>query len=238
MTGFSKKMPPGKPRSWWDDQVLEHARRQSAPQGISGKTTRGGYPLPQFNPDPMQSPAVQKIVADHRRKWAAEAAAMERRRAETAAAERLIPYNRLTDALGKAWAAPFTLAGSVAGAANVGIARAMGDKRASISVRDNGIQFEHGHFGDPDQAFTLGNAVLHGPESQASYPNKRYDGEGTNATTSEHESGHTYRYQHPGFVADYIRYLVREKLTGKPNPYEREADDFGDWKSHRRGGGR
>lgn len=150
-------------------------------------------------------------------------------KAERAAADRLTPSNRVTDLLGKLYAAPITAAGSIAGAANVAAARIAGDKRAKISMRDNGIQFESGYFGDKDRAFTLGNAVLHGPGSRPGDPNQRYDDRKTKATTAEHESGHTYQYQHPGFIPDYLRYLARQALTGKPNPYEIEADDFGEW---------
>jgi len=84
----------------------------------------------------MKSPLIAKMIDDYRRKR------------EDAAAARLLPANQLTDLLGKVWASPFAAAGSLAGAANVGIARAMGDKRAGISARDNGIQLEHGYFGD------------------------------------------------------------------------------------------
>ncbi|RYE40422.1 MAG: hypothetical protein EOP21_09600 [Hyphomicrobiales bacterium] len=204
----------------------ELARATPALRGMMIRDGREDYPHPRFNDNPMKSPVVKKLLAERRRQTEAEAA------------ENLIPYNELTDTLGKLWAAPFTLAGSIAGAANVAAARLSGDEHAGISVRDNGIQFESGFLGQSDRAFTLGNAVLHGPGSWASKPNRRYDGDGTKATTSEHESGHSYRYQHPGFVADYVRYLVLEYLTGKPNPYEREADDFGDWKSRRRSGAR
>jgi hypothetical protein len=192
MTQFSKKIPLARdstldnPRSWWDKQIMEQARRS---------------------------------------------------RAEAVAADRLVPDNRVTDTLGKTWAAPLTLAGSVAGAANVAAARIAGDKRAGMSIRDNGIQFESGYFGIPDRAFTLGNAVLHGPGSKPDDRNNRYDKQPTFATTAEHESGHTYQYQQPGFIPGYLYQLVRQALTGQPNSYEREADDFGDWKSRRRGGG-
>jgi hypothetical protein len=158
----------------------------------------------------------------------------KRRAAEHAAAERLTPRNGLTDLAGKAWALPLTAIGSLAGAANVAAAKMAGDKRAGISVSDNGIQFESGYFGDRNRAFTLGNAVLHGPGSRAGDPNHRYDGKDTDATTAEHESGHTYQYQHPFFVPNYLFYAGREAITGKPNPYEREADDFGDWKHRQR----
>ena len=109
------------------------------------------------------SSLVADKAADSRRQRAAEAAA----------AQRLTPYNRLTDWLVKAYASPLTAAGSLAGAANVAAARIAGDERAKISVSDNGIQFESGYFGDKDRAFTLGNAVLHGPESRPGDPNIR-----------------------------------------------------------------
>lgn len=157
------------------------------------------------------------------------------RAAEAAAAERLTPYNRLTDWLGKAYASPLTAVGSAAGAVNVAAARIAGDQRAKISIGDNGIQFESGYFGDKDRAFTLGNAVLHGPGSQPGGLNNRYDKQDTDATTAEHESGHTYQYQHPGFVPGYLGYLARKKLTGTPNPYEQEADEFGEWKHRQKG---
>ncbi|KQX26056.1 hypothetical protein ASD39_02100 [Sphingomonas sp. Root50] len=121
--------------------------------------------------------------------------------------------------------------------ANVALARAAGDKRAGISMRDNGIQFESGYFGDKGRAFTLGNAVLHGPGSRPGDLNNRYDGAPTAATTAEHESGHTYQYQNPTFVPGYLLHLVHEALTGTPNPYEREADDFSEWKHRQKGGG-
>ena len=132
--------------------------------------------------------------------------------------------------MGKVYASPFTVAGSLVGGGNVLLAKAMGDKRAGVSVQDNGIQFESGYLGEKNRAFTLGNAVLHGPGSQAGDLNKRYDEKDTSATTAEHENGHSYQYYHPTFVADYIRYLVRQRLTGERNPYEQEADDFSEWK--------
>jgi hypothetical protein len=168
---------------------------------------------------PMSGLETKQLVED-----------LRRRAAENRAAARLVPSNRFTDAMGKVYAAPYTLAGSLAGGANVLLARAMGDKRAGVSVRDNGIQFESGYFGARNRAFTLGNAVLHGPGSRPGDPNNRYDERDTSATTAEHESGHSYQYYHPTFAADYIRYLVRQRLTGKRNPYEQEADDFSEWK--------
>ena len=130
-----------------------------------------------------------------------------------------------------------TATGSIAGAINVAAARIAGDKRAKISVRDNGIQFESGYFGDGPRAFTLGNAVLHGPGSRPEKPNKRYDRLPTHANTAEHESGHSYQYQKPFFIPLYLLSELRRTLAGTPNPYEREADDFADW-VHRQKGAR
>jgi hypothetical protein len=195
---------------------------------VDGRPIAGGHPVPRASPDPLKSPAAMKVIADARRRAAAEAAA----------AARLVPYNRLTDLLGKIWASPLTLGGSLAGAANVAAARLAGDERARISLRDNGIQFESGLFGEKKRAFTLGNAVLHGPGSTADAPNNRYDKQPTAATTAEHESGHTYQYQHPGFITNYIGSFIRQALTGRPNPYEQEADDFAEWKHRQRRRGR
>lgn len=140
---------------------------------------------PEPGPNPLTSPVVSRIVADVRRRQA---------EAEQAAANRLLPSNRFTDALGKAYAAPLIFAGGVAGLANVAAARLAGDRRAGISVRDNGIQFESGYFGEKDRAFTLGNAVLHGPGSRPADPVRQgYDRQPTQANTAEHESGHTYQ---------------------------------------------
>ncbi|MFD2500670.1 hypothetical protein ACFSTI_19830 [Rhizorhabdus histidinilytica] len=164
---------------------------------------------------------MARIVADVRRRQA---------EAEQAAANRLLPSNRFTDALGKAYAAPLTFAGGVAGLANVAAARLAGDKRAGISVRDNGIQFESGYLGEKDRAFTLGNAVLHGPGSRPEDPvGRSYDRQPTQANTAEHESGHTYQYQKFGFVPLYLLSALYGALNGTPNPYEREADDFANW---------
>jgi len=242
MTDFPKRIPlardstPEKPRSWWDKRTMEHARRQPAPKrsdkrgamDLGGEKLGGGYPLPQFNSDPTKSSVIAKIAADVRKRQAAEAAVAN----QTAAANRLVPHNGLTDFLGKVWAAPLTAVGSLAGAANVVTARIAGDKHARISVRDNGIQFESGYLGDKNRAFTLGNAVLHGPGSKAGNPNERYDGKPTRANTAEHEGGHSYQYQQPGFLPLYLLSELRRRLDGTPNPYEREADDFGDW-THR-----
>lgn len=225
--------PPFNPDATETARIIAHYHRKraeiaAASQALRSQMVLGGrgdYPHPPFNPDPMKSPVIRKMVAD------------ERGRQEDAAAARLLPANRYTDALGKVWASPFTAVGSIVGAANVAAAKIAGDERARISVSDNGIQFESGYLGKGKQAFTLGNAVLHAPGSQAISPNNRYDGQGTNANTAEHESGHTYRYQKPGFVADYVRYLVRELLTKQRNPYEDEADDFGDWKYRQRQSG-
>ncbi|WP_458836256.1 hypothetical protein [Rhizorhabdus wittichii] len=65
---------------------------------------------------------MARIVADVRRRQA---------EAEQAAANRLLPSNRFTDALGKAYAAPLTFAGGVAGLANVAAARLAGDRRTT-----------------------------------------------------------------------------------------------------------
>lgn len=188
---------------------------------------RGPQPnRPKPGPNPLTSPVVARIVADVRRRQA---------EAEQAAANRLLPSNRFTDALGKAYAAPLTFAGGVAGLANVAAARLAGDRRAGISVRDNGIQFESGYLGEKDRAFTLGNAVLHGPGSMAAKPAGRYDQQPTQADTAEHESGHTYQYQKFGFVPLYLLNALHSALTGTPNPYEREADDFASWVHRQRG---
>lgn len=175
----------------------------------------------------LTSPQITQIVKD-----------FGQRQAAGAAADRLVPKTTISDLAGKLYAAPLTSAGIVAGIANVALARAAGDKRAGISVHDNGVQFESGHFGDKGRAFTLGNAVLHGPGSRPGDRNKRYDGVPTAATTAEHESGHTYQYQTPTFVPGYLLHLVHQALTGTPNPYEREADDFSEWKHRQKGGGR
>lgn len=207
------KTEPRDPGSAWTDRVNRVTSMKPA------------LALAQQGPiTPMSAPEARQLLQNVRR-----------RMAENEAAARLIPRNRFTDIMGKVYASPYTAAGSVVGGANVLLAKAMGDKSAGVSVQDNGIQYESGYFGEPGGAFTLGNAVLHGPGSHAADPNKRYDGKDTRATTSEHEAGHAYRYQHPGYVTDYVRYFVRKVLTGEPNPYEREADDFGDWKHRTHG---
>lgn len=223
--------------------------RRSYNKKSGGSSIRQPYPLPAFTPSlarPFRVSSMAPTIALTTKpgrtsnRLSSEQVAqllsdLRRREAERKAATRLLPSNRFTDILGKVYAAPYTLAGSLAGLANVAAARLTGDKRARISARHNGIQFESGYFGDPRRAFTLGNAVLHGPGSRPDRPNDRYDDLPTKTNTSEHESGHTYQYQQPDFVSAYLLSALREKLTGARNRYEQEADDFAEWRHRCRG---
>jgi len=135
----------------------------------------------------------------------------------------------VTDILGKIWASPFTAVGSALGAANVGLAKVAGNDKAKISVGNNALQFENGLLGFGGRAFTMGNSVLYGPGEDATRPSKaRYDGRGAKASLAEHEMGHTYQYQKYNFPALYLGNKIAGRITGRRNPYEDEADDFGD----------
>jgi len=77
--------------------------------------------------------------------------------------------------MGKVYASPFTVAGSLVGGGNVLLANAMGDKRAGVSVQDNCIQFESGYLGEKNRAFRLAMLCSMGREVRRAIS--------TNATT-------------------------------------------------------
>ena len=143
--------------------------------------------------------------------------------------DRLVPDNMFDDAAGKLWALPVTALGIAAGSLNVLAGQVAGHKDARISVGNNALQFEDGLIGQDNSAFTLGNAVLYGPGGHPNTPvRKRYDGVRTPVSLGDHETGHTYQHYRPGFIPRWALGQVRKVLTDQPNPYEVEADDFGD----------
>ena len=149
--------------------------------------------------------------------------------ARAAAHDRLRPSNVVTDVIGKVGALPLTAMGSALGAANVGLARLAGHKNARMTVGHNALQFEDGLIGLGGRAFTLGNSVIYAPGEHPSSPSrKRYDERRTPASLAQHEMGHSYQYQKFGFAPLYLANLVTGSISRKRNPYEDEADDFGD----------
>ena len=77
-------------------------------------------------------------------------------------------------------------------------------------------------------------ASQYGPGGEPGTPSKqRYDGRVTSVSLADHEMGHTYQYPNPLFVTRYILGGIVDKLHGKPNRYENEADDFAE-EVHRR----
>ena len=149
--------------------------------------------------------------------------------------ENLLPDNFATDSIVKLQALPATMAGIAAGSVNVLASRLAGNKDARITVGNNALQFENGWIGEPNSAFTAGNAVLYGPGGYPDRPSlTRYDGRATPVTLGDHEKGHTYQFRKPLFPARYYGAKFIDGLQGKPNRYEIEADDFGEEAYRRR----
>lgn len=163
-----------------------------------------------------------------------EQSAKSQRAKENEVYERLMPDNVVTDALGKAWASPITLAGAAAGSLNVLAARLAGKKDARISVGNNALQFEGGLLGSDRSAFTAGNSVLYGPGGHPEMRARRYDKRPTSVSVGEHEMGHTYQYYSPPFPALYLGSRIVDKINGRPYRYEAEADDFAEEAYRRR----
>ena len=155
-------------------------------------------------------------------------------RKQKAVYERLTPDGALSDAAGKLWAAPLTIAGAVAEGLNVLGARLAGDEDARITFGNNAIQFESGLVGGKG-AVTVGNSVLYGAGAHPETPSrKRYDDIPTPVTLGDHEMAHTRQYTNPFFLRRYIGNGIDDWIHGKPNRYEVEADDFAEEAYRRR----
>ena len=124
--------------------------------------------------------------------------------------------------LGKIWASPITLMGSLGGLLLVGLDRVINGK-GRITVSNNAINFITSF--ELGSAITLGNSVIYaggegfGPE----YMGLRYDGP-TEINVGMHEEAHTYQYQFFGIFFPFV-YLPSGGMW-KPSWLEHAADDY------------
>lgn len=126
------------------------------------------------------------------------------------------------DLVGKAWAAPDTTVGLLAGLASLPFG-------GHISgVANNAIQFTNVPWG-PGGAITIGNVQLYNGVLPTQNQNG-YDGAGPPEPYGSHEEGHTYQYQTLGPLFTPV-YFLSGGVSGS-NPFEQAADNYsrgGSW---------
>ena len=129
---------------------------------------------------------------------------------------------RMLQALGIAWAVPYTALGLVAGAASV----AMGG-HMHLSRRDFAIVFHKVPWG-PGGALTLGNVILHTGDtldsSCVTYAHRARHREEPTIMIGDHERAHVFQYMVLGPLFLPI-YLLCGGVSVR-NPFERAADRY------------
>jgi|GEM_PF-4240133 len=133
------------------------------------------------------------------------------------------------DILGKIWASPFTVLGSLIGLILVGVDRIF-NKSGKITISNNAINFITSF--DLGGAITLGNSVIYaggehfGPWTML----QRYDGavygkgNPIEIDIGMHEEAHTYQYQLFGIFFSFV-YLLSGGMW-KPSWLEHVADNY------------
>jgi hypothetical protein len=130
------------------------------------------------------------------------------------------------DIVGKVWALPNTIVGTVVGLAGVPFG-------ATISFGNNGIQFEHYPWGEG--AITLGNAIIYARGTSPSDMERGLYGDPRLLNIGRHERGHTYQYQ--AFGPFFLPAYLMSGGISASNPFERAANQYaggGSWWPWRR----
>jgi RHS repeat-associated protein len=131
------------------------------------------------------------------------------------------------DLAGKAWTAPNTAVGLIAGSANL-LAGLITGTHPTIGFNNNAIQFIHVPWGSGESALTIGNTQqFH--DSDPATQGGRYDGGPGLVVFGPHEQAHTYQYEllGPFFLPVYF---LNGGISAR-NPLEISADNFaqGGW---------
>ncbi len=134
------------------------------------------------------------------------------------------------DVIGKVATSPYTLVGSVAGLANIGVGALRGNS-VSIKINDNAIQFIGGGIGQDRNgkislggsgAITIGNSQIYSGSTNPDSPDRGYINSNNLVTTGDHEEGHTYQYQRYGLL--FPLFYLKYGLQSPRNPFEIGAD--------------